>query len=306
MKHFNLSAFIVSASVSALSLPSYALATPQPSDDNARLQTGASAEDTLPLPEASPPAEPEAPPAEERPYDAPLNDDPGSTKPVETDNDWSTPPNETGPNVDKSYNSPVDDRSVFSYLRIGPTIQLGFPHPLTYGIDAMAADIVSFGFSTGKYSVTQISKATIDIKSWDVHARVHPFMGSFFLGLAYGNQDVKGKFEDNETLTLSGFPATVPVRVDAAIKSAYITPHLGWLAIYESGFTMGLEIGAQIPLSPKTSVEGTVPGATPSEVAQIEGNSDYKDLKKKADDTLKILGKRTVPYVTLLKLGWLF
>lgn len=257
----------------------------------------------LPTPEVDP-SPPSPTPPEDRPYDAPLGDDP---VPEDKSNFEVTPPTENGPAVDARYNS-VDGNgeSAWSLLRIGPTVQVGFPHPITYGVEGLFAQVVSFGFSTGRYNVTQIDKANVKIKSWDVFARWHPFAGNFFVGGAYGHQEIKGRFEDDVNLTLNGFPTTVPARVDAEIKSNYIAPRFGWMGVYPSGLTFGFELGAQIPLSPDTQVDATIPGASPTEETAVKATADYKDLKKQADDAVKIFGKKTIPFLTLLKVGWLF
>jgi hypothetical protein len=246
-----------------------------------------------------------APVPEDRPYDSPLHDDP--TADGEVGNTDVNAPLEGGPQVDESYNVIADSGyGLWKEFHIGPTVQLGIPHPITYGVEAMFAKVVSFGFSTGNYKVKQIENAKIDIKSWDVFARWHPMAGSFFLGAAYGNQEIDGLFEDDIDLTLNGFPRTVPVRVEAEIKSKYLSPRLGWFAVYDSGLTMGFEIGAQIPQNPETRVDAMVPGVSALEEAAVKSSDDYKDLKKQADDAVKILGKRTIPYMTMLKMGWLF
>ncbi len=220
---------------------------------------------------------------------------------------YAAPNEDPGPAVDERYNALEDSRGGFlGDLRLGPAIQLGLPHPVTYGGEGLYAKIVSFGFSTGSYTVTQISKAHIGIRSWELFARWHPFADAFFLGGAYGHQDIKGRFEDDLKVKISGFPTTVPTRVDAAIHSNYVSPRLGWLTVYDSGFTLGFEIGAQIPLSPVTRVDATMPSMSASAAAQVKATNDYKDLKKKADDAVKLLGKKTFPYLTLLKMGWLF
>ena len=262
-------------------------------------------DDPLPKPEGnfSSPSSLPAPP-EERPYDAPLGDDPVP----EVKSDFEvTPPTENGPAVDRSYNS-VDGNGdgVWSLLRVGPTVQIGFPHPITYGVEGLFAQVVSFGFSTGSYDVTQIDKANVKIKSWDIFARWHPLAGNFFIGGAYGHQDMKGRFEDDVFLTLNGFPTTVPARVDAEIKSNYISPRFGWMGVYPSGLTFGFEIGVQVPMSPDTKVDATIPGTSGAEEAAVKATADFKDLKKQADDAVNIFGKKTIPFLTLLKVGWLF
>lgn len=312
MKRLRRSAMILSAAlfpfaVSQASMAQDSESSEPPSEEGSsadpipRVET----DDPLPFPEGdSTPSNAPATLPDERPYDAPLGDDP---VPEVQSNFDIPPPNVRGPAVDESYNS-VDGNgsSAWDLIRVGPTAQIGFPHPITYGVEALLADLVSLGFSTGSYNVTQIDKANVKIKSWDVFARWHPFAGNFFVGGAYGHQDIDGRFEDDVNLTLNGFPTTVPARVDAAIKSNYISPRFGWMGVYPSGLTLGFEVGAQIPLSPDTSVDATVPGVSPLEEAAVKSTADYQDLKKQADDAVKILGKKTLPFLTLLKVGWLF
>ncbi len=199
-----------------------------------------------------------------------------------------------------------DSLGLLGPIRIGPTVQIGVPHPLTYGVEAMVADVVSLGFSTGKYHVKLNSKGALDITSWDAFARWHPFAGSFFLGVAYGHQDLSGTYKDDVTITSGAASATMPAEVDVDVKGSYFSPRLGWFAVYNSGLVLGFELGAQIPVSPSVKVEEVVTGISPAQQAAIEGTQDYKDLHKKADDAARIIGKKTLPYVSLLKIGWMF
>jgi hypothetical protein len=214
---------------------------------------------------------------------------------------------ESGPLVDDSYNGLNNSgESLFSQIYVGPTVQVGFPNPLTYGLEALFARTVSLGFSGGHYTIDEIDKAELKIKGWDLHARWHPWMGSFFIGASYGRMELDGVYEDTYTARISGFERKVKARVNASIKTNYIAPRLGWFAVWDSGLCVGFDIGAQIPLGPDTKVVATAPGATPAEEAQIKATSDYKDLQDQADETVKVLGKRTLPIATLFRVGWLF
>ncbi len=255
---------------------------------------------------------PESPPPS---YDSPPPES-GSNEPSPVDGSGEAIPSEiqaevngedSGPSVDESYNSLNNSgESFFSQVYIGPTVQVGFPNPLTYGLEALFARTVSVGFSGGNYTVDEIDKAELKIKGWDLHARWHPWMGSFFVGASYGRMELDGQYEDTYTARISGFERQVTARVNASIETNYFAPRLGWFAVWDSGLCVGFDIGVQIPLGPDTKVVATVPGATAAEEAQIKATSEYKDLEDQADDTVKVLGKRTIPVATLFRVGWLF
>lgn len=254
-------------------------------------------------PEVSSPA-----PTEEAPIDStPLPGEDAGDSHEAIPEDIQSEVDENGPAVDERYNSlNGSGSSILSDIYVGPTVQVGFPQILSYGIETLFARTVSVGVSTGKYTVDQIDKAEVEIKGWDVHARWHPWMGSFFVGASYGRMEVDGDFEDKFKARISGFEREVQAKLNATIKTNYFTPRLGWFAVWESGLTFGFDIGAQIPLGPDTKLTASFPGASPIEEAQIKTTEDYKDLEDQADQTLKVLGKRTIPVVTLLQVGWLF
>jgi hypothetical protein len=182
-------------------------------------------------------------------------------------------------------------------VRIGPTVALGFPHPLTYGLDALWNDTVSGGFSIGNFE-TKAQDVEIGISNWDLRARWHPFGGSFFLGAAYGNQTIDAKLKKDIEVGTTKVSTSLKLKVE----TTYLTPHLGWFAVWDSGFTLGTEFGYQMALSSKTkdldvTFEG---GADPSGSDEFRKNAD--DIKKGAEQ----FGKVSIPYLTLLRLGWLF
>lgn len=290
---------------------------------SAGFSTPLAAQDEDPSPDANPaPTGEEATEGDVEIPEAPLNEPGTETVPQEAQSEepssTEAPPedipeeiqaqvDESGPAVDDSYNSTTDmGDSIFSSIYVGPTVQIGFPQPLTYGLEAMIARTVSFGFSTGSYTVDQIDKAEIEIKGWDLHARWHPWLSSFFVGASYGRMEVDGKFEDKFKARINGFERDVDARVDATIETNYFTPRIGWFAVWESGLTVGFEVGAQIPMGPDTKVSATLPGATAQEEAQIKATEDYQELEDQADEAVKVLGKRTLPVVTLFRVGWLF
>lgn len=254
--------------------------------------------------DASPAPMDEQSPLEEAPIDSsPLPGEASEDIPTEIQQEAD----ESGPAVDDSYNTTnTYDSSLFSDIYVGPTVQIGFPQILGYGVEALFARTVSAGFSVNSYTIDQIDKAEVEIKGWDAHLRWHPWMGSFFVGGSYGRMEVDGDYQDKFIARTLGFEREVEARINATIKTNYFTPRLGWFAVWESGLTFGFDIGAQIPLGPKTSVNTTFPDSSEIEQVVIKQTEEYKDLEDQADEAIKLFGKRTIPVVTLLSVGWLF
>ena len=108
-----------------------------------------------------------------------------------------------------------------------------------FGIGGLPASLGDAVLSAA--SVQGASLTTISIEG---ALQAFPFGGSFFLGAAFGH------------LGLSAAASTKagPVQID--ISSLYFAPRLGWLAVFDSGFSLGLDLGAQLPISPQVSSSG--------------------------------------------------
>jgi hypothetical protein len=191
-------------------------------------------------------------------------------------------------------------------FKVGPTLQVGFPHPMNYGLDVQLCKCFSFGFSTGKFELTGGDDVKIQIANWDLRGRWHPFQGSFFVGAAYGSQNVVAKASKDVKFKTNGIETEVPATVQLELKNNYLTPHLGWFAVWDVGFTMGFEIGAQVPMSSKTNLEVGFDNVSPSQEAAVKDTDEYKKLEDSVEKAGDMMGKTTIPYITLLRLGWLF
>jgi hypothetical protein len=190
---------------------------------------------------------------------------------------------------------------LFGPLRVGATAAVGFPHPLTFGLDATYAGLAGGGVSFGSFKTPEVGGASVSISNWDVRGRWFPFRGSFFLGAAYGSQTIEAKATDD-------IAAATGQKVDTSIKlkvdTTYMTPHLGWFATWDSGFTLGFELGYQIALSSKAK-DPEVHAGTAAETEAVTQTDDFKKAQKDAKDATERFGKTSLPYLTLLRLGWL-
>ena len=190
-------------------------------------------------------------------------------------------------------------------LRIGPSVALGLPHPVTGGIDIVYADIAALSITGGRFGVN-VMDTDIEIRNWDVAARWFPFQGTFFVGASYGNQGIVGKRKVDLKVTTAGVPLTVPTTLRLEIESNYFTPQIGWYARWDSGFTLGFDIGFQIPSGANSELQTSFEDVSAAGEVAVRNSDEYKDNKKDVEDAAEAIGKKGIPFINIIRLGWLF
>jgi hypothetical protein len=191
-------------------------------------------------------------------------------------------------------------------FRIGPTVSLAFPHLGNASVEVMYKDSFSGGVSFGRLKRELDEDTEIELRNMDVRARWHPFEGSFFLGAAYGNQGIVGKVKTDLETDYQGLEVKVPTTIRLAVDVNYFTPHLGWFAVWDSGFTMGFEIGYQMALKSESDLQIGFENVTEEAEDELKESDDYKKQKKDIEAVAKAFGEKGIPYVNLLRIGWMF
>lgn len=186
-------------------------------------------------------------------------------------------------------------------FRIGVTGALEFPHIVNFGLETLMYQ--KYGFSIDRGAVSRnINGIDVSIVHTDLRFRYHPWGGSFFGGIALGQHTLTG--EKSRDITYSG--ATVKTNVKITAKSNYVTPHIGWFTIWEPGFTMGLDLGWLFPVSPKTTVDDTYSGLPAGTEETFRNTAEYTKLKSDVDDSVQAYSKKSLPFVTMIRMGWMF
>ncbi len=191
-------------------------------------------------------------------------------------------------------------------VRVGPTFALGFPHLVNYGIDVLWENTIGFAIATGKTKVETFKPLSAEISNVDARLRWFPFKTSFFLGAAYGTQKVSANAAMTLKTTVGGAVTKVPTEFEAEAETTYWTPHLGFFSIWEMGLTIGFELGAQLAVKSHTELDVTFKNLTAAEEAEVKKSKVYLDQKEKTRDALKKIASETIPYVTLLRVGFMF
>lgn len=180
-------------------------------------------------------------------------------------------------------------------IEVGPSVRLlDVPHPLSVGLEArMFGGLLGISVHQGMLPQFKVNEVDVKLESFDVGVKVHPFLGSFYVGALVGNQKVSVASSDQ----IQG------QRVDfkGEVKGNYVAPHIGWQWQFSGGLFLGMHLGWQINSGADTSVR-TNQDHNPVVVA----DPDYQRIKNDVVKTGNDLGNTALPNVGLLQLGWMF
>jgi hypothetical protein len=120
-------------------------------------------------------------------------------------------------------------------------------------------------------------EAELSYQEYDAYGRIFPFGGAFFAGAGVGYAHVAGSFKasyDISNVAIPNLPpgTTLPpslfVGSEASVRTLVLIPTIGLLHTFGSGFTIGIDAGAQIPIAPsETRFETSVRPGCPSRSA---------------------------------------
>lgn len=176
------------------------------------------------------------------------------------------------------------------HLRLGPLVGIGFPRPLAVEGFVKIEKTVGLGVEYSFLPRTTIAGASTRFDAVAVDARWFPFKGGFFIGLRGGRQWLTGSM----TLNVQGL-GSFTESADAA--TWFINPRLGFLYTWDSGITVGIDAGVQLPISPTYVRSGPATAAGLAENAQTD-----QTLRTIANT----LGNDVTPTLDLFRLGFLF
>ena len=148
--------------------------------------------------------------------------------------------------------------------------------------------------------------ATLSYREYDVYARWYPLGGPVFVGVGVGYATIRGTLTNHYNVSayqdiVPDLPASLDVTSRASVRTKVLTPQLGLLHRFDIGLSLGIDIGAQVPIRPsEIRVTTDVPDGVPPGVvdAYIAPND------QKVYDTLQKVGRTTVPTINV-RIGWL-
>jgi hypothetical protein len=193
-------------------------------------------------------------------------------------------------------------------FRLGPLVGVGLPNLLSFGGTIKLTRFLGGGLNIGLIPTTRLSfygDATLSYQEFDLYGRIYPFGGSLFLGAGVGYATVSGELDSSvgapyaQQLAALGLPSTI--HSEASVQTMILTPQIGFLKTFGSGFSLGMDVGAQVPIAPsQVKVETRSASNLPQGVIDDYLTRD----EQKVRDTLEKVGRTTIPTFNL-KIGWL-
>ncbi|WP_141732771.1 hypothetical protein [Oligoflexus tunisiensis] len=226
-------------------------------------------------------------------------------EPAQTQDTEAEPAQETAKAAESPDATAAKGKGLLGDLRFGPSVALGLPHPLTGGVDLVYADLISVSLTGGRYGF-KVDETELEIRNWDATVRFYPFLGSFFIGAALGNQGIVGKLKTDVETTTAGVTLTVPTTLRLEVESNYLTPQIGWFARWDSGLTLGFDFGYQMPSGVKSELQTSFDNVSAASQQAVQNSEDYKENKEDVEKAAEAVGKTSIPYISFFRIGWLF
>jgi hypothetical protein len=259
-------------------------------------------------PKKHPKAETEPPP-EKEPEVAPVPTHEQATKPASAKKSGEGEGEES-----KDGKSKKDDgEGLLGPFRIGIILGTGLPSILSFGGMIKLTRYFGAGVNIGLIPSIRLAyygEAELSYQEYDIYGRIFPFGGAFFAGAGVGYAHAGGSFASPpfDTSTYqnqvpAGFTLPNPLFVtnEASVRVMVLTPTIGLLHTFGSGFTIGIDAGAQIPIAPsETTFTTKLPPTVPKPVIDtfIEPNN------QKVRETLDTMSRSIIPTLNL-RIGWL-
>jgi hypothetical protein len=144
-------------------------------------------------------------------------------------------------------------------IHVGAMVGPSLPRPLDGEVFVKLMDLVQVGFSYSDFpnfiaspflsaidANNGSSTRLDDFSAYEADLRVFPFRGAFFAGASIGHQSLKGA----STVQTAVGPRTGT----ADVQTIYLTPRVGALWTWSSGFLLGIDGGVQLKLSSTQTV----------------------------------------------------
>lgn len=185
----------------------------------------------------------------------------------------------------------------------------GLPSLLSIGGTIKLTRFIGAGATFGLIPSVRLSyygEAVLAYQHYDFYGRIYPFGGSFFLGAGVGYVTVNGSLE--QTVDTSAYsqqnpsiPPSIAYDSEGSVKTLVLSPTLGFLHSFDSGFSVGLDFGVVLPIAPsEIEFDSRVSADVPEQVK----NQYLAPIDAQVVDTLETIGRTPLPSVNL-RIGWI-
>lgn len=207
--------------------------------------------------------------------------------------------------------SPKDDDNSGGLLgpfRIGVLAGTGLPEVLNFGAQLKLTRFLGAGINVGLIPTVKINyygDAQQKYQEYDVYGHLYPFGGAFFLGAGVGYAQIDGVLVNHFNLAAlqQGLSGSVDVTSSATVRTLVLTPQIGFLKIFDIGFAVGLDVGAQIPIAPSEVHFNTAAAGIPPALEDEVRTKYINPNDEKVRHTLDTVGRTPLPTFNF-KIGW--
>ena len=259
-----------------------------------------------------------------RPAQTPTPSPMPARAPVQNDTPFNASSNKSSRDSSSS-EGPVSDpaeptaseESSSRVIRLGPVVGVGLPGLVSIGGLLKLTSYLGFGVNMGLIPSMHISyygDATLSYQEYDAYGRLFPFGGGFFLGAGVGYATVKGTMKDTfdtaayqAPAALKGISVPNPLsyQSEGTVRTMILAPQIGYFYTTDIGFSIGLDVGAQVPIAPSQVTYKSHLSLPPGAIANEIQSQYVAPNDKKVRDTLQTIGRTPLPTFNL-KIGWLF
>jgi hypothetical protein len=211
-----------------------------------------------------------------------------------------------------------DSNGIFGPFRIGVVVGGGLPNLLSFGGMIRLTRFFAAGVNVGLIPTLKIGyygEATLMYQEYDAYAHIYPWGGALFLGAGVGYETVKGTLANTFNLQplqakYPGvpIPASFDLMSQGSVQTMVLTPQVGLFHTFGSGFSLGADIGAQVPIAPSRvsyTTQVNFPPGVPQAVQDEMKRQFVTPNDTKVHDTLEQVGRTIIPTFNI-RIGWLF
>lgn len=206
-----------------------------------------------------------------------------------------------------------DGEGLLGPFRIGIILGAGLPSIVSFGGMIKLTRYFGAGVNVGLIPSIRLAyygEADLAYQEYDIYGRIFPFGGALFAGAGVGYAHAAGSFRasydtsmvvsQNPMLAKYQVPPSLSIASEASVRVMVLTPTIGLLHTFGSGFTIGIDAGAQIPIAPsETRFDTSVPVWLPPNIlGQVRAND------QQVRDTLDTMSRTIIPTLNI-RVGWL-
>jgi hypothetical protein len=169
------------------------------------------------------------------------------------------------------------------HFRAGVLGGVGFPRPLELEGMVKIERVLGLGAEYSVLPTLTISGVETSFWALALDARIFPFKNGFYLGLKAGRQHLAA----DASVTVERYGT---YSGHARADTTFLNPSVGFLWTWDSGITLGIDAGVQLPVASNSS--NSLPRA-------IQASQEVTSIANS-------LGNTALPTIDLLRVGFLF